>query len=243
MARNGFGTDITRRTGSMNKGLLGMTYLKNGGQRVRVIPVNPQTASQQVVRAAFSFLTTAWTQTLSEAERTAWVSAWQSNPYFQTQDTFYGVSRKFGSAKDLFIAMNFNLALAAGNLAGVTVQLLTPGASVGVDTIGITSMVLDASAGTVIFTFTGAFAFENAVIKMTPPLSPGNMQPTSVKSKFRVVDAGGLASPESFGGLYTGMFGAITGQAGQKVFWTIEGVDIATGKSRLIGSGNSVIVP
>lgn len=218
-----------------------MTYLKNGGQRVRVIPVNPQTADQQAVRAAFLFFTKEWSGTLTQPERDAWVSA-KADSYWLKQDFFTGTTRQFNSGKSLFIAMNMNYLIGNNLIAIPQTTYLTPGTSVGIDAIGITSVTFDASAGTAIVVFTGTVGAENLMFRATPPLSVGFSKTTSVKSKFRVVSGDSPTSPWALGTQYVAKFGAITGATGQKVFWVIEGLDLATGRTRLINQDYSIIV-
>jgi hypothetical protein len=58
-------------SGSMN----GTTFSRNKGgpyMRGRVIPTNPSTALQQVVRNAFATLSAMWVDTLTQAQRDAW---------------------------------------------------------------------------------------------------------------------------------------------------------------------------
>ncbi len=53
----------------------GTTFARNrygAYMRNRTKPINPNTASQQVVRATMAFLTDRWSQTLTAAQRTAW---------------------------------------------------------------------------------------------------------------------------------------------------------------------------
>ena len=56
--------------------IAGITFSRNRGgmyTRARAIPVNPNTAGQQAVRSAMSVLTSAWSNVLSAAQRTAWI--------------------------------------------------------------------------------------------------------------------------------------------------------------------------
>lgn len=53
--------------------------------RSKVIPVNPNTTRQQTVRALFATLVTAWNDTLTDAQRTAW-RLWATNTTIQGKD-------------------------------------------------------------------------------------------------------------------------------------------------------------
>jgi len=71
MALVKFGGGITQMSGS----LAGNTYARNrygNYVRARTKPINPNTARQTDCRAALSFLTTYWAQTLTDAQRVGW---------------------------------------------------------------------------------------------------------------------------------------------------------------------------
>jgi len=71
MALIKFGGGITEMRGS----IAGNVFSKNrygNYVRSRTVPVNPNTARQQLVRAALSTYTTRWAQTLTAGQRTAW---------------------------------------------------------------------------------------------------------------------------------------------------------------------------
>lgn len=240
MGKRKYGDIVTGATGSLNKQLGGITSLKNGVTRVRVIPANPQTALQQELRGAFALLTTAWSGTLSEANRDAWETARTGNAYYLKQDSFTGVSRPYASAKDLFIAMNLNLMYANNGEFTGGVQINVPTAPTGADGISVTSVVADDSSNSVIATYTGVFSNEAGIFRATPVVSPGTMRTTSVVSKMRNV-ALVTASPDTIADYIT-QFGALTGLTGSKIFWEIIGVDLGSGKQRLISAGQSIIV-
>lgn len=64
---------VTQASGSVG----GTTYSHNQGglyQRARAIPVNANTAQQQVIRNAVSALTAIWVQTLTQPQRDAWAT-------------------------------------------------------------------------------------------------------------------------------------------------------------------------
>jgi len=71
MALIKFGGGIVQMSGS----IAGTTFARNrygNYARARTKPVNPNTANQQVIRGLMATLTTAWSQTLTAAQRTAW---------------------------------------------------------------------------------------------------------------------------------------------------------------------------
>ena len=71
MALIKFGLGVTGMSGSVG----GVTAARNRSGsyfRARTKPINPNSARQQVIRAAMATLTTRWAQTLTAAQRTAW---------------------------------------------------------------------------------------------------------------------------------------------------------------------------
>lgn len=71
MALIKYGGGIIQMSGS----IAGNTYARNrygNYARARTKPVNPNTARQQAVRAALTFLTDRWSHTLDAAQRAAW---------------------------------------------------------------------------------------------------------------------------------------------------------------------------
>lgn len=235
------GVGLQGLSGSINKQAGGHTFTKNNVVRRRVIPVNPQSEAQQAVRSAFSYLTTAWSETLTEAQRGAWETA-RTSSYYQKQDTLNGVSRPFGSSKDLFIAMNVNYLLGANLIDSPTVTFLTPDPPSALDSITAVGVAIDASSQTVALTYTGTWSGEVGYIKMTPPVSAGNMKASTVNTKSRIIGEDFGSSPVALGSDFTSKFGALTGTTGKKVFWELYGVNNTTGKARLIASGSTVVV-
>lgn len=241
MARlNYSGVAITGGSGRLNSGLGGSVLMKNGVVRNYVTPTNPQTASQSEIRAVFEYLNAQWAL-LSEAGKLSWESA-KSGDTGAITDVFTGTSRAYSSAKAMFIAINTNLLIAAGELDTPSVVTGTPPADVANDTINNLSIVIDASAGTVALTYGGAIVNERIYIRMTPPVSAGNMKMTAVRSQLRSLPQISGASPVALGANYIALFGSITTMAGKKVFYTIEAIGATDGKRRLLETGNVLIV-
>jgi len=71
MALVEYGNGILQMSGS----IAGNTYARNrfgNYVRAKTKPINPNSALQQVVRAAVAYLTDRWSQTLTDVQRTAW---------------------------------------------------------------------------------------------------------------------------------------------------------------------------
>lgn len=234
------GVGIAGMSGSINKNAGGTTFSKNGVVRRRVVPVNPQSADQSEIRSAFEFLTKAWSLSLNDSQRLSWETARTGNVYYYKQDPLTGTSRPYASAKDLFIAMNFNWLITDESLAAPYVSFNVPGNSAGQDAFGITSVVADDSSNTLVITYTGTQTNEKLFLRATPPVSVGNQRVTSIISKMRLIEVIS-SSPDTMTG-YQAKFGALTGLAGMKIFYEIVAVDLATGVTRTISSSSTVIV-
>ncbi len=230
------GVGLQGLSGSINKQAGGHTFTKNNVVRRRVVPTNPQTAAQSLVRNAFNFLTTAWSN-LTETQRQQWEDA-RNDPYWLIPDPLTGVGRKANSGKSLFILVNFNLLQANDNLGAPSVVTTSPSVSEPNDVISIDSVVADASSDTLTVTYTKTGSDEVILVRSTPAVSPGTMRLTSVKSDLR--DASGIlgASPAAV----PDQAGVYTGQTGQKVFYQIWAIHTTTGKKRLVSSDATTIV-
>lgn len=90
------------------RGKLGGTVMSKSKQgataRVKVTPVNPRSARQQAIRAAFTSLSQAW-RNLTEAQISAWNEASKSG--FRITNIFG--SQVGQSGNDLYIGLNSNL--------------------------------------------------------------------------------------------------------------------------------------
>jgi hypothetical protein len=213
-------------------------YSLNGTKRVYVTPTNPQTASQSVVRGAFSFLTSAWAG-LTETERKAWRAAWSSGDWV-VQDPVSGTSRRYGSAKSLFIALNTNILVGTNALGTPVVALAVPVAKSAPAAISITSFIFDVSAGDALVVYTGTQ--NNAlVVRATPPVSAGNLLETSVKSKLRTLTGSLGTTPANVGTEFIAINGPYAGHVGEKVFYTIEQIDTISGNRSFVASGSTII--
>jgi len=230
------GVGLQGLSGSINKQAGGHTFTKNNVVRRRVVPTNPQTAQQSLVRTAFAFLTTAWSG-LTEVQRNAWEDA-RNDSYWLIPDPLTGVGRKANSGKSLFILVNFNLLQVADQLNDPAVVTTSPSSSEPNDSFLISAVVADDSSNTLTVTYTQAGSEEVLLVKSTPPVSPGTMRLTSVKSDLRDSSAILGASPATV----AGKAGIYTGQTGQKVFYQIWAIHTTTGKKRLVSSDATTIV-
>ena len=235
MAKALYGAGLVGMSGSINKQAGGFTFGKNNTVRRRVVPTNPQTALQSLVRGVFTFLTQAWA-VLTDEQRQAWEEK-RSQSYFFIPDPLTGVARKANSAKSLFVQVNFNGLQAEDLLNSPSVIFSTPPNAVDGDIVNISSVVADDSSNTLTVTYTQTGSSENLYVKSTPPVSAGTMRVTAVRNQLRDGSATLGASPAA-----SSKPASYTGMVGQKVFWQVWGIVIDSGKKRLIASGQSIIV-
>ena len=241
MARfNYSGVAITGGTGRLNSSLGGSVLLSNGVVRNYVTPTNPQTAQQTLYRNLFQFMTSAW-KGLTAGQKDAWESARTTDAWTVT-DPFTGTTRPFSSAKALFIYVNTNLSIANSAVGSPAVSQVTPPAQAAFEAIGLTSITITAAAGTVAVIYTGTIADSFISYRMTQPVSPGNMKLTSVKSLLRSIGVNNAVTPQALGTEYVAVHGAITGTAGQKVFYVLELINGVTGQRTPLATGSTVIV-
>lgn len=237
MARALFGGGLTGLSGSVNKQAGGFTFNKNNTVRVRVTPTNPMTVAQTLIRALFFFLTSSW-KSLNTAKIDAWETARNSDSYYLKQDPVTGVSRKYASAKDLFIAMNQNRNIAKGTIDAPAVYYDTPGLPSAAPVEDVTDCVFDESANTVTLTATLDAGYDY-FMRATPQVSAGYTRFTAVRSKMRIIKTA-LATGDISADYFAVFPGALV--AGQKVFWEIIGVDQNTGKAHVLASRISSVV-
>ncbi len=196
------------------------TYSRNtfaNYRRNKTSPVNPNTVSQQLVRARFGAFAQAWGG-LTENLRQSWIdvaAAWTNTNVFNQEIGYTGFS--------LFGRLNRNRQEI--NQALLTAAPL-PQAVPAVDTL---SIVADTTGGTLNATFTPVVpATQEWVVRATHPVSAGT---TFVKQQFRkiaVLSFGDL-SPFDLASFYIAVFGALP-PVGAKVFVDFKPVQTANGQ-------------
>ena len=99
----------------------------------------------------------------------------------------------------------------------------------------VTGIVADASAGTVVVTYTGTLgADESHIVMFSAPQSPGRMKYRESKS-WATTDT--AVSPIAAGATYVAKYGAITSLAGRNIYYKVMAIDDATGQKREAGNG------
>lgn len=165
--------------------------------RTKVTPINPQSADQSSVRAAFTAAAKRW-RDLTSTQRAAWNAAVTN---FASTDIFGDIKNPSGF--NLYMKLNQNLFAANGNVID------EPPLPTAVTGPTLLTAVPDASSQLFPLTFTGPTADEtDTIVLATAQLSQGK---SFVKNEFRQVSVipGGGTSPLAFGAAYVAKFGAL----------------------------------
>lgn len=185
--------------------------------RTKVTPVNPQTALQSAVRAAFTSFSQAW-RGLTASQILAWNNAVSD---FQKTDIFGDLKKPTG--KNLYLALNRNLDLVGG------VNISDPPQPSGTFEFSGVGVAAAAGAGTVSVSWTsGAVPANMAVlVEAAPGISPGAF---FAKNLFRYITFFPAAdvTPTAIGAAYTALFGAMT--AGKRISVRVTPVNFLTGE-------------
>ena len=224
---------MTSGSGRLNGVFGGNVVQKNGRVREYVTPINPNTTAQVTKRAQLSSLSQSWNG-LTNAQRLTWEAAATSGQW-PISDPFTGTSRNPSSGFKLYQMVNGNLLVVGGSTVTSAPTKVASGNTVA------TVAAAAAAAGTFTFTYTGALAgTERHYIRATAPLPQGRMKLRP--SLLKQVAVNSTASPATIAAGYVAIFGALTGQAGKKIFLVIEAIDNATGQRRTVGSLSTIIV-
>lgn len=221
MAKVNFGAIATDARGKVK----GIVYSKNkSGAYVRgkVTPANPNTPAQTGVRTSFGALAQMWSGTLTDAQRSSWITYAATYP----RNDIFGASINL-SGLNMFISLNQVLQQIAS-----APELSAPASNV-ISSIPIdpASLSLTVSGGAVTFDQTAVKPFATAkfYVFATRPLPAGR---TVQKNDFRYIDdptpaASGFPSAIDVTLPYANKFGPFA--AGQRVGLLVATVDTATG--------------
>jgi hypothetical protein len=182
--------------------------------RTKVIPANPNTASQQTVRGAFTTASQNW-DTLTQAQQLAWIAAAAN---YQTRKVL-GMSGPL-TGNQMFVRINTNLAEVGQ--PGVDVPPVTP----AIPAVGSVNLVITNTAGVIALRLTTPVdPGEGQVVKGSAPVKNGvHRNPGTVTLGTTPAPAQGSCV---ITGLYTAKFGVPP--VGTKVFvecyQTLNGFD------------------
>ncbi len=186
-------------------------YMRN-----KVTPVNPNTASQQAVRALLTELSQGW-RDLTSAQRSAWNASVSD---FAKTDIFGDIKSPTGF--NLYVRLNANIETVEQT------QITNPPLVAAVDFVELTAAVLNitGSVGTIAFTPTIPGGM-TSILRASPSLSQGI---SFVKSELRIIDLvpDGTATGMAIWTEYVAKFGTPT--EGAKVFFQLETVNEITGQ-------------
>jgi len=198
-------------------------YMRN-----KVTPVNPNTASQQAVRALLTELSQSW-RDLAEAQRSAWNS---SVADFAKTDIFGDIKSPTGF--NLYVRLNANIETVEQT------QITNPPLVGSVDFVDLTAAVLNitGSVGTIAFTPTIPTGM-TSILRATPSLSQGI---SFVKSELRIIDLvpDGTATGHDIWAAYVAKFGTPT--EGAKVFFSLETVNEITGQKSVSSQVSTTVL-
>lgn len=180
------------------------SYLRN-----RVTPTNPNTSFQTNVRANFGDLASAW-RGLTAATQLGWTTLGENMTRQDSLGQTYSLT-----GLQAFISVNTNLLNAGQSIITNAPALQLP------DAVPTFSVAMGAAGGTAALTFTPPGGDEWYLIFATRPVSDGRQ--FASRSEFKLIDVldETATSPDALGPEYIARFGAITGKAGEKVFWRI----------------------
>lgn len=180
--------------------------------RTKVTPVNRRTSFQTAVRAAFSAFSTAWSATLTEAERQAF-SAFAALHAFTN---IFG-EKRFLDGKAMYIKLNG--ALSNAGLAAVT----DPPADITTGTTGaLTLTATVAAGGALTLTTNEADIPVGAKINIYSTALQSNGK-NFIKSELRFISSvASGASPYNIKAAWVSKFGAFPTVAGGKIFVAVQ---------------------
>jgi len=193
----------------------GNVYSKNrygAYVRTKVTPVNRRTSFQTAVRAAFTAFSTAWSATLTEAQR-------QSFSAFAALHAFTNIfgEKRFLDGKAMYIKLN--TALSNGGLAAVT----APPVDITTGSTGALTLTATVAAG-------GALSL--ATVEAGIPVGAQlNIYATAlqsngknfIKSELRFISSPAAgASPYNIKAAWIAKFGAFPTVAGGKIFVAVQ---------------------
>lgn len=210
----------------------GNVLMRNGRGRGFAVPALIRNGYTMTARGIFSVLSSAYRGLGSLT-----IDAWRAFTMDATNRFGQPIEVK---GKDAYVRLNANLI----NIGQATIT--SPPVLAGVDSItDVSGLAMDASADTLTFSFSVSPTATGVSHKLfaTRPLSAGITRPSA--SEFRQVDVvpSGSTTPYDFSTAYINRFGSINGQAGNKIFIQLFGVNETTGQMTPSVGASGVIVP
>lgn len=218
MAKINFGGVVQDARGKQN----GLVYSRNGSGayvRAKVSPVQPNTARQLAVRAAFAANSKRWSGTLTQAQRNQWTAFAAANP----------ITDVFGNSVTLNGLAMFNRLNQILSVIGMAVVLTPPvdlnvpalapatalGGSAGLGTLSITTTAQSVVAGAEYYIF--------ATGNQAPGVSPNANQYRFIGAVAPVASATAI----SIGTLWAAVFGSLI--VGKNIWVLLATVNTTSG--------------
>jgi hypothetical protein len=170
------------------------SYLRN-----RVIPVNPNSTSQQAVRALFGGYSQAW-RGLSDAQREGWNAMALNIPRVDPLGSQY-----FQTGAQLFVGTNINRD-AVGDATTDDAPALD--AAPVLTSVTLVATIAVGGTLTVAYTGTGGSATNNMIVRASAPRSAGRQYVGRGELKQILAVAGNVATPIDIQAAYEAVFGA-----------------------------------
>ncbi len=209
----------------------GSVLMRNGRGRGMAFFATVLNSFTSAAKAVFSFFNSNW-RAITEGERLTWLNyeKFVSNRFAQPVKV---------TGKTAYVQLNVNIANAGGSVIDVAPSKLIANPPY----TALTGLSADASTGLINISYVLNTSGQTSFIFATKPLSPGISKPS--KTAFRLVSLGDFsaASPLLFGADYVTRFGAITGNAGSKIFVRVITCDSLTGLTSIASEVSTIIVP
>jgi hypothetical protein len=172
-------------------------YLRN-----RVIPVNPNTVSQQAARNDLTVATKAWAS-LSAAQRAAWNAAASVVTLFDRLGRPYNPT-----GHQYFVSVNRTSYVYSGSTTVLTVPP-TAAAPAALTTMTPTMVGGISQTASLAYTATPLAALTKLIVEATPQLSPGISFISRSQLRQLLVTSAAAASPANFAAAFIAKFGVI----------------------------------
>lgn len=229
------GIGITEISGKLGGNVFSRT--KGGAViRNRVVGTNPQTIAQQMVRAIFGAISSAW-RSLNDEQRANWNAVAQDYPYQNRLG-----ETKILSGKALFQKLNNNLLYAGESIIETPLAPQGVNAPIALDADDVELNVAGDDWESFDINVTLATPSDSTtliVLEATPPLSPGVKNASARFVRISQVVAANSFGSFVSGAVYTDVFGLPA--VGSQVQFRAFAVNPETGEKSALMSASSIV--
>ena len=218
-------------SGRSKKLVNGMVLQRNGRTRAFVVPANPNTTAQNLIRSWFAVISAAWSALALDVQER--FNAASTSGAWKLPDPKTGTQRNPTSGKELFQHLNGNIAAVRRSIAaGQLTEMPNPAPSGDTVISSITAL----SDGEISLAFTGALAAnEEHMLSLSPGLSAGTTKFRESAMLYMLSSA--AASPIVGTAAYAGAGLVATLAPGSRLCYEVYAVNKVTGQKRLVGKG------